>query len=190
MENCPNCHRKLVSHASAKCNWCGATIDDPAYQSAASASRDAYFAEETAHDEASVANFVLMGNANPAGLHYIMAMSRLRQNQQSHAAVRAAGYPYPPAIAAAGHPPQQAPPRSYEQASSFPPLTAHPYQMPPGGLPYTHGPGFPGPPPQVPAPARATPEATKQGRPIPAPAARRNDSRSDGVDGRFGRIDL
>ena len=37
--HCPACSRKLLTQASALCNWCGARIDDPSYQERAARSR-------------------------------------------------------------------------------------------------------------------------------------------------------
>ena len=31
MDACPHCHRRLLSHISARCNWCGTEITDAAY---------------------------------------------------------------------------------------------------------------------------------------------------------------
>ena len=50
MELCPECHRRLLSQASTKCNWCGHTIDDTGYQARAEQERQAYFAEIAARD--------------------------------------------------------------------------------------------------------------------------------------------
>lgn len=50
MATCAHCGRKLLSHISARCNWCGGEIDDPAYQSQAEAGRAAFFAEQARHD--------------------------------------------------------------------------------------------------------------------------------------------
>ena len=50
MEVCPYCHRRLVSHASARCNWCGHVIDDPDYQAQAAANREAFIAEDILHN--------------------------------------------------------------------------------------------------------------------------------------------
>lgn len=43
MDTCPKCHRKLLSHASKCCNWCGEAIEDPEYQQSAEANRAAYY---------------------------------------------------------------------------------------------------------------------------------------------------
>lgn len=50
METCPNCHRKLISHASARCNWCGQVIEDPQYQAEATANREVFLTEQALHD--------------------------------------------------------------------------------------------------------------------------------------------
>lgn len=39
--HCPACSRKLLTQASALCNWCGAKIDDPIYQEHAAQNRQA-----------------------------------------------------------------------------------------------------------------------------------------------------
>jgi len=36
---CPHCGRKLLTQASALCNWCGVKIDDPEYQQRAAQER-------------------------------------------------------------------------------------------------------------------------------------------------------
>ncbi len=56
MTQCPHCQKRLLSQASARCNWCGALIDDPAYQAQAQQERDAFFAHAAAHDAQSLAN--------------------------------------------------------------------------------------------------------------------------------------
>jgi len=50
MDVCAHCGRKLLSHISARCNWCGGEIDDPEYQAQAEASRAAFLAELALHD--------------------------------------------------------------------------------------------------------------------------------------------
>ncbi len=55
MTQCPHCGKRLLSHASACCNWCGATINDAEYQAQAQAEREAYFAQAAAHDAQSLA---------------------------------------------------------------------------------------------------------------------------------------
>jgi hypothetical protein len=53
--DCPKCRRRLLSHASAKCNWCGAEIVDADYQAQAQADREAYFVHQAQHDAQSLA---------------------------------------------------------------------------------------------------------------------------------------
>lgn len=55
MTICPQCQRHLLSQASARCNWCGATINDAAYQANAQTEREAYFRHAAAHDAQSLA---------------------------------------------------------------------------------------------------------------------------------------
>ena len=47
---CPKCQRKLLSHSSARCNWCGHEIADPAYQQQAAIGRAAFYLEQAQHD--------------------------------------------------------------------------------------------------------------------------------------------
>jgi len=54
MDTCPNCHRKLISHISARCNWCGHEINDPSYQAEARVQREAFFVEQAVHDAQSL----------------------------------------------------------------------------------------------------------------------------------------
>jgi len=54
MNTCPNCSQRLLSHTSAKCNWCGAVIDDAAYQAEADEKREEFFEEQAVHDAASL----------------------------------------------------------------------------------------------------------------------------------------
>jgi hypothetical protein len=54
MDNCPNCQRKLISHTSARCNWCGHEINDPDYQAQARVQRELFFAQQAAHDAQSL----------------------------------------------------------------------------------------------------------------------------------------
>ncbi len=54
--SCSYCGRKLLSHASALCNWCGAAIDDAAYQAEAQRERAAFFQHQAQHDAQSLAN--------------------------------------------------------------------------------------------------------------------------------------
>jgi hypothetical protein len=46
MDVCPKCKRNLLSHSSARCNWCGEVLTDPDYVEEAEASRAAYYARE------------------------------------------------------------------------------------------------------------------------------------------------
>lgn len=50
MQNCPACQRKLISHISPRCNWCGHEIQDAAYQEEAEARRQAHAIEQAQHD--------------------------------------------------------------------------------------------------------------------------------------------
>jgi hypothetical protein len=50
VEVCPKCQRKLISHASARCNWCGEEIADSAYQAEADFKREALHAQQAMHD--------------------------------------------------------------------------------------------------------------------------------------------
>jgi hypothetical protein len=54
---CPSCKRKLISHASARCNWCGYEIIDSKYQAQAEAERQALYAERAMHDAQSLARY-------------------------------------------------------------------------------------------------------------------------------------
>jgi len=54
IDTCPHCHKKLISHASPRCNWCGCEIDDPSYVKEAEVRRDTYHAEQAAHDAAAL----------------------------------------------------------------------------------------------------------------------------------------
>ena len=55
MSACPFCHRRLLTQASACCNWCGREIPDANYQQQAEAKREAFFIEQALHDAASLA---------------------------------------------------------------------------------------------------------------------------------------
>lgn len=66
MELCPKCHRKLLSHASANCNWCGCKIDDPEYQQAADQSREAFFYRDRLEQAAEIARVDII-QAMPMG---------------------------------------------------------------------------------------------------------------------------
>ncbi|MGO8670040.1 MAG: hypothetical protein ACLQVD_01525 [Capsulimonadaceae bacterium] len=50
MDTCPSCNRKLISHISTRCNWCGAEINDPAYLTQAERNRQAFLAQQAIHD--------------------------------------------------------------------------------------------------------------------------------------------
>lgn len=54
MNNCPHCHRRLISHISPRCNWCGKEIEDAAYQANADTERAAFFAQQAIHDAQSL----------------------------------------------------------------------------------------------------------------------------------------
>jgi len=54
MNNCPHCHRRLISHISPRCNWCGKEIEDAAYQAKADTERAAFFAQQAIHDTQSL----------------------------------------------------------------------------------------------------------------------------------------
>ena len=49
MDTCPHCHRRLLSHISIRCNWCGVEIGDPAYLAQAEVERAAARAEDALH---------------------------------------------------------------------------------------------------------------------------------------------
>lgn len=49
MNTCPNCSRKLLSHISIRCNWCGAEIKDPEYRAQAEVEHAALRAEDALH---------------------------------------------------------------------------------------------------------------------------------------------
>jgi len=55
MNTCPQCNRKLISHISPRCNWCGHEIADPAYQAQAEVDRAAFFAQQALHEAQSLA---------------------------------------------------------------------------------------------------------------------------------------
>lgn len=55
MNICPHCHRRLLTHTSASCNWCGQEIGDAAYQQQADAERQAFFAHQAQRDAQSLA---------------------------------------------------------------------------------------------------------------------------------------
>ncbi len=49
---CPTCKRRLLTHTSALCNWCGAKIDNPEYQTKAAQNRQQRDRQERAELEA------------------------------------------------------------------------------------------------------------------------------------------
>ena len=49
MNTCPHCGRKLLSHISLRCNWCGVEIEDPTYRAQAEVERAAFRAEDALH---------------------------------------------------------------------------------------------------------------------------------------------
>ena len=49
---CPTCKRRLLTHTSALCNWCGAKIDNPEYQTKAAQNRQERDRQERAELEA------------------------------------------------------------------------------------------------------------------------------------------
>lgn len=57
---CPCCGRKLLSHASSVCNWCGYRIDDPDFQENAKHERDLFFQHAEEHEQASVQKMQMM----------------------------------------------------------------------------------------------------------------------------------
>lgn len=60
MDICPNCKRKLLSHASAKCNWCGCEINDEGYQQQAAQERAAFRIHEAERDAIEAARTAAM----------------------------------------------------------------------------------------------------------------------------------
>lgn len=52
---CPHCRKRLLSSASANCNWCGQPVADAGFQAHAQAERDAYFAHQAERDRLSLA---------------------------------------------------------------------------------------------------------------------------------------
>lgn len=60
MDTCPNCHRRLLSHASAKCNWCGCEINDEGYQQQAAQERAAFRIHEAERDAIEAARSAAM----------------------------------------------------------------------------------------------------------------------------------
>ncbi len=55
MTLCAQCGKRLLSQASARCNWCGAIIDNAVYQAQAQTERDAYFRHAAVRDAQSLA---------------------------------------------------------------------------------------------------------------------------------------
>lgn len=55
MDECPHCQRRLLSKASARCNWCGKVIEDASYQQAAQTEREAYYRHEAERDALALA---------------------------------------------------------------------------------------------------------------------------------------
>ena len=49
---CPTCKRRLLTQTSALCNWCGAKIDNPEYQTKAAQNRQERDRQERAELEA------------------------------------------------------------------------------------------------------------------------------------------
>jgi hypothetical protein len=58
---CPNCGRKLLTQASALCNWCGARINDEEYQRRAAEARHEMDVAERIAVETAVAEDARMG---------------------------------------------------------------------------------------------------------------------------------
>ena len=54
IKTCPSCRRRLLTHSSILCNWCGAKIDDPDYLARAAESRQALDRQEREQVEAVV----------------------------------------------------------------------------------------------------------------------------------------
>jgi hypothetical protein len=65
MNECPHCHRRLLSHTSPNCSWCGQEIKDTAYQQNAAVERQAYFAEQAMHDAISLARIESIAVGDP-----------------------------------------------------------------------------------------------------------------------------
>jgi hypothetical protein len=83
MDTCPQCKRKLLSHASAKCNWCGCEINDEGYQQQAAQERAAFRIHEAERDaiesarSAAMAPNIVTGWGRP-----MMAMGALGNSWQ------------------------------------------------------------------------------------------------------------
>jgi hypothetical protein len=88
MEVCPNCHRRLISHASARCNWCGHLIEDTQYQEHAATNRQAFFAEAALHDAQSLAR-QLNSTGGPFGDPIFGMPAEVRSAAAQLAAIRA-----------------------------------------------------------------------------------------------------
>lgn len=58
---CPHCGRKLLTQASALCNWCGAKIEDDDYQRRAAEARHQIDVAERTAVETAVAEEARMG---------------------------------------------------------------------------------------------------------------------------------
>lgn len=87
MNTCPYCKRALLSHASARCNWCGKVIEDADYQAKAEAEREASFAQQAQHDAQSLASIegININGYNgfyPFGLGYVPFMGGPRLSQR------------------------------------------------------------------------------------------------------------
>lgn len=67
MNQCPYCHRRLISHISPRCNWCGQEINDAEYQAKADADREVFFAQQALHEAQSLmrAETLLVNNGDP-----------------------------------------------------------------------------------------------------------------------------
>jgi hypothetical protein len=91
MVTCPHCGRRLISHASAKCNWCGELIQDAAYQSQAEANRASYYAEEAVHDAQSLSFYQNAMTPFPTIIDPLVGIpTALIRNQERIAAMQAA----------------------------------------------------------------------------------------------------
>ena len=62
MNACPACGRKLLSHISSSCNWCGVEIRDADYLARADVERAAVQAEQAQH---SWQSFTIMQGGGP-----------------------------------------------------------------------------------------------------------------------------
>jgi hypothetical protein len=70
MNQCPYCHRRLISHISPRCNWCGQEINDAEYQAKADADRELFFAQQALHEAQSLmrAETMLINANDPLSL--------------------------------------------------------------------------------------------------------------------------